>query len=733
MSGCGQSSRDYLQYVDPYIGSGGHGHVFVGASVPFGMIQPGPQNINKGWDWCSGYHYSDSIIIGFSHTHLNGTGVGDGGDIILMPYTGEVRTKRGVQGRTTDIEGAASSYYRHEKEKVAPNYYSLEMENGVKAELTATDRVAMHNYTFPKGETPHILINLQDGNGDRATDTYIKLVDKNTIEGYRVSSGWSRGHHVYFVVKTKSPVKELLVFSGDEPAGSGELKGPGVKGVIVFEGNPQEEQIKIAISSVSAENAAANMAAEISDWNFKKVMNESARRWNEELSKIDVTGDPVRMKVFYTALYHTYVAPVLYADVNGQFRGVGGEVHTATWKNYSVLSLWDIYRTWSPLMTIIQPEKIPDIVNTMLSIFDQQGKLPVWHLWGYETNTMPGYSAIPIISDIYLKGIGGFDAERAFNAMKVSSTLPAQRGIPYVLENKYIPSDKLGEATSTGMEYAVGDWGLGLAAAKMGKTADAEEYARRGRYYEEYFDPEIGFIRPKDSEGKWLDPYNPFTSIHGGRGYFTEGTGWQYTFFVPQNPEGLIELLGGDANFVAKLDEFFTAEGDMGEQASADITGLIGQYAHGNEPSHHIVYTYVFAGQQWKTAEKVSFIQNNFYTDQHDGIIGNEDCGQMSAWHVISALGFYQVNPSHGVYVFGTPAFEKASVKLPGGKSFTVETVGGGNGNIYIQSAELNGKQYDRSYITYEDIMNGGTLKFSLGPEPNREFGSAASSRPRSM
>lgn len=738
--GCGnnktQVATDYLQFVDPYIGSGGHGHVFVGASVPFGQVQVGPQNIHKGWDWCSGYHYSDSIIIGFSHTHLNGTGCADMGDILVMPYTGDVRTKRGEQ---TDITGAASSFYKHDKETVAPNYYSLEMENGVKAELTATEHAAMHTYTFPKGEEPHILINLKEGNGDRSVDTEIKLVDPNTIEGYRISEGWSPRHSVYFVMKTQTPIKELLVFNDDEPAGSNELKGEGVKGVIVFDGAPEKEQIKVAISSVSSANALANLNAEMPDWDFNKIKNDAAAKWNNELSRIDIkTNDEAKKKIFYTALYHTAVAPTLYSDVNGQFRGHDDKIYDADWKNYSTLSLWDTYRALNPLFTIIRPEMVPDIVNTMLSIYDQQGRLPIWPLAGAETECMPGYSAVPVIADAYLKGIKGFDPERALNAMKATTTyttpyIRVNSGIPYVLDMEYIPCDKVGEATSKAMEYAVGDWGVAMMAEKMGKADVAKEYAKRGRYYAHYFDTVDRFVKPKDSKGQWLSPYDPFSSVHGGQGYFTEGTGWQYTFFVPQHPEGMIELLGGDDLFISKLDSLFIVEGDMGEEASADISGLIGQYAHGNEPSHHVVYLYPYAGQQWKTAEKVRFIQDNFYTANHDGVIGNEDCGQMSAWHILSALGFYQVNPSNGVFVFGSPSFDEATIKLPEGKTFTVIAEDNTKDNMYIQSVELNGQPYDKSFITYDDIMKGGTLKFYMGAQPNKEFGASESSRPKSL
>ena len=727
----GNGQKDYLSYVDPFIGTGEHGHVFLGASVPFGTIQAGPQNIHKGWDWCSGYHYSDSIIIGFSHTHLSGTGCADLGDILLMPYVGEIRTRRGEQN---DISNSCSSYYKHEKEQCSPDYYALKMENGVKAELTASGHVAMHRYTFPDKEAPRVLLNLQEGNGDRASDTYMRLADKYTVEGYRVSNGWSPKHQVHFTIRSKTPISELLVFDEDKPAGSDSIRGKAAKGVLLFEGDPREVELKVAISSVSAANAALNMESEVPHWNFDKVRRQARELWNSELSKVEVsTPDENKKKIFYTALYHAFIAPTVYADVNGEFRGHDDKIYKADWVNYSTFSLWDTYRTLNPLFTIIQPERVSDMVNSMLSIYDQQGRLPIWPLVGGETNQMPGYSSIPVITDAYLKGFGGFDAERAFAACKSSAENPAHDGIAYVLSQEYIPCDKVGEATSKAMEYAVGDWGIAAMAKKMGKTDEAELFAKRGRYYTHYVDTTIGFVRPKNADGSWLADYDPFNSVHGGQGYFCEGTGWQYTFFVPQHPEGLIELLGGDARFVQKLDSLFSVEGDMGEFASPDISGLIGQYAHGNEPSHHIIYMYAYAGQQWKTAQKVRYVQNHFYTSKPEGIIGNEDCGQMSAWHILSAFGFYQVNPSNGIFVFGSPQFDSAVIQLPEGKQFTVLAQNNTPENMYIQSVTLNGQPYEKSYIRYDDIMKGGTLEFVMGAQPNKSFGVAPENRPVSL
>lgn len=724
-----ENKTDYTAYVDPYIGSGEHGHVFVGANVPFGAIQAGPQNIHKGWDWCSGYHYSDSVIIGFSHTHLSGTGCADLGDILLMPYTGEVRTARGEQD---NIEGTASSYYKHANEAVSPGYYSLLMDNGVKVELTTTERTALHRYTYPEGSEQRLLINLKEGNGDRAYETYLKKIDDNTIEGFRFSKGWSPRHKVYFTMKTDQPIESLAVFNDDAVAGNDELSGESVKGVVTFKNHTPNVQVKIAISSVSCANALANMNAEVEHWDFDRVHKDAIDKWNNQLASVVIdTKDERAKKIFYTSMYHAFIAPTLYCDVNGDFRGHDDKVYTNNnWKNYSTFSLWDTYRTLNPLFTIIKPEMVGDIVNSFLSIYDQQGKLPIWPLVGGETECMPGYSAVPIIADAYLKGFTGFDAERAYADMVSSATYEKQNGVPYVLEKGYIPCDKIHEATSIAMEYAADDWGISQMAKKMGKTEDYQTFLKRGKYYEQYYDKDINFIRPKMNDGSWRTPYNPFRSVHGV-GDFTEGTGWQYTFFVPQHPEGLIALMGGDANFVSKLDSLFIVEGDMGEGASSDISGLIGQYAHGNEPSHHVAYLYPYAGEQWKTAEKVRFIQDEFYTDKPEGVIGNEDCGQMSAWHIMSALGFYQVNPSNGVLVFGSPLFDKASVRLPDGKVFDIVAQNNSKENIYIQSVLLNGKPYNNSYILYDDVMKGGNLTFVMGNTPNKEFGAAPENRPK--
>ncbi|WP_336536232.1 GH92 family glycosyl hydrolase [Bacteroides acidifaciens] len=732
-TGSGVAQRDYskseglLQYVDPYIGSGYHGHVFVGTSVPYGMVQLGPSNIHKGWDWCSGYHYSDSILIGFSHTHLSGTGCTDLGDILIMPLN-EIRTPRGNQD---DIRDGYASRYSHDNEIARPEYYSLLLDRyNIRAELAATDRVGFHRYTYPEGKPASILIDLREGNGSNAYDSYIRKIDDYTVEGYRYVRGWSPSRKVYFVLKSDKKIEQFTAYDDNTPKPWDQLKVASVKSVLTF-GNVKQVKIKVAISSVSCANAAMNLQEELSHWDFDKTVKMSAGRWNKELARMTVeTDDEASKRTFYTAHYHTMIAPTLYCDVNGEYRGMNDMIYTDPKKvNYTTLSLWDTYRALHPLMTIIQPEMVDNVVNSMLSIYRQQDKLPIWPLMSGETNQMPGYSSVPVIADAYLKGFTGFDAEEALQAMKATATYEKQKGVPYVIEKGYIPADKIHEATSIAMEYAVDDWGIAAMARKMGKTGDAATYAKRAHYYKNYFDSSIHFIRPKLEDGSWRTPYDPARSIHTV-GDFCEGNGWQYTFFAPQDPYGLIELFGGDKPFVAKLDDFFTNNDSMGEGASSDITGLIGQYAHGNEPSHHVAYLYAYAGEQWKTAEKVRFIMDEFYTDRPDGIIGNEDCGQMSAWYLLSSMGLYQVNPSDGVFVFGSPCFKKVEMKVRGGKTFTVEAPNNNKENIYIQKVYLNGKPYNKSYIIYDDIINGSTLKFVMGKKPNKNFGKAPANRP---
>jgi predicted alpha-1,2-mannosidase len=522
-----------------------------------------------------------------------------------------------------------------------------------------------------------------------------------------------------------------LVFDGDTPQTGNSVKGKETKGVIVFDKSPGQVMLKVGISPVSSENALANIKAEIPGWDFTATVNSANAKWDKELSKVDIaTKDNAARRVFYTALYHTMIDPALFNDHNGAYRGTDKkEYPNPGFDNYSVFSLWDIYRSCAPLSTILHPEKVNSFVNSMLTIYKQQGKLPVWPLMGNETNCMVGYHAVPPIVDAYLKGFKGFNPEEALAAMKATANRD-DLGLKYVKELGYIPADKEYESVSKAMEYAIDDWCIAAMAKKLGKKEDYEYFKKRASYYRNYFDSTIRFVRPRLSNGSFKTPYDPFNSIHE-KGDFTEGNGWQYTWLVPQDVEGLISLMGGDDAFTKKLDSLFTAKGDMGAEASSDISGLIGMYAHGNEPSHHVTYMYAFSGYQWKTAEKVRQVMKEFYFDQPEGLAGNEDCGAMSSWYVFSSLGFYPENPANGVYVLGSPLFDKATLKLGGGKTFTVQTNGNSAENIYIQNITLNGKPYTRSFITHNDIMKGGTMVIKMGNKPNLSFGKAAADRPK--
>ncbi len=710
-----------VAYVDPYIGTGGHGHTFLGVTAPFGAVQIGPNNINKGWDWCSGYHYSDSIVIGFSHLHLNGTGCSDTGDILFMPYTGKARTQPGTQ---QDPLAGYASYYSKDNERALPGYYEVLLKtHRTKVELTASDRVAFHRYTFPKDVEKHVMINLKDANGDdRPTDTYLEQINDTVIRGYRYSTGWSKKQQIYFSAVFSQPVHLTLYHDSVQVAGN-RLQGLDVKGNVAVAPVVEELGVKVGISPVSMENAMDNIGQEIKDWNFENIVAETTGKWNAELSKLQVeTTDTVAKRIFYTALYHAFMQPIMFNDCSGEYRGTDKNIYgDPGFTNYTVFSLWDTYRAAHPLYTLVQPERVPDFINSMLAIYEQQGRLPVWHLYGSDTNEMIGIQSVPVIADAILKDVKGFNYERAYQAMK-ASMMSDYKGLSYVTDLEYIPADKENESVAKGLEYAIADWGVAQVARKLGKTEDYEYFSKRALAYQNYWDKDTHFFRGKNRDGSWVTPFNPVHSTHRNDAY-CEGNGWQYTWLVPHDVEGLISLFGSKEAFVSKLDSLFLVNEDLGDAASPDISGLIGQYAHGNEPGHHTVYLYSFVGQQWKTAEKVDYILSHMYSDLPDGLQGNEDCGQMSSWYVFSALGFYPVNPSDGMYVFGRPIFDKVVLKLPENKVFEIRANNNSAENKYIRSIELNGQPYNKLYISHADIMAGGTLVFTMGNRPNEQFG----------
>jgi predicted alpha-1,2-mannosidase len=729
-----QNSTNPIDYVDPYIGTDYHGHVFLGANVPFGAVQVGPTNFTRGWDWCSGYHYSDSVMIGFAQTHLSGTGIGDLGDVMLMPYTGELKTNPGTQ--EAPFSGYAS-YYDHEQETVAPGYYQVNLQtHDIDVQLTASKRVGFHRYVFPQSEEAHIAIDLAQGIGwDDAVEGSIKKLDDQTLVGHRYSSGWAKDQRVFFAIQLSKPMKSLQLIENGDLVPSDSLTAKYVRAMANFD--TEEGEIiftKVGISPVSAENALANIKAEIPNWDFDATKEAAQARWNQELGKIDITSAPEHVKrTYYTAFYHLMIFPALFNDHNGDYRGTDKEVYPAAdFDNYTIFSLWDTYRAAHPLFTITHPDETNDFINSMLAISEQQGRLPVWHLAGNETNTMVGYHAVPPIVDAYFKGIRDYDIEKVYDALiKTALKTDDKMGLKYVNEMGFVPSDKIKDApVSMGQEYAIDDWAIAQIAKDLGKEEDYKLFMKRSKFYQNYFDPKTKFFRGKLSNGEWREPFDPYHIVHMASD-FTEGNAWQYLWLAPHDVEGLVELQEGEEHFINKLDSLFSISSELNEGASADISGLIGQYAHGNEPSHHTTYLYAYVGQQYKTADKVRYILDSLYTDQPDGLCGNEDCGQMSAWYLFSALGFYPVNPVNGAYVFGTPVVQEASLNLPNGNTFTVKS-NASEKNMYIQSVQLNGTSYTKSYLTHTNLMAGGELIFELGPEPNPEFGQAPEDRPAS-
>ena len=713
----GQEMEDLTQFVDPRIGTGGHGHVFYGANVPYGFIQLGPTSIPQSWDWVSGYHVSDSTVIGFPHTHLSGTGIGDLHDINVMPVVGEVTYSR---GDASSYETGLWSYSDRSKEVVTPGYYRTHLSRyNVDVELTATKRVGFHKYTFLGNESPAIVFDMVNGGcWDKTTEAVIRVVNDSTVNGYRYSKGWADDQRVFFRAEFSRKFDNVEFIVNDSVKEGDMAKGAQLFARVNFAaGNQEPVYMKVALSPTSEEGAQLNMQAELSGWDFEKTIADAKAAWNKELNKVKVyTTDEASKKIFYTSLYHTLFAPSEFCDVNGDYYGADKQMHKGEgFVNYTTFSLWDTYRAAQPLMTILHPEKMSDIINTMLHIHQQQGKLPVWHLMGCETNCMVGNPGVPVVADAILKDIKGFDTELAFKALKESSMLP-ERGMEHRIEYGFIPADKMTEAIAYDMEYAIADWAVAQAAQKLGKQEDYEYFLKRSKSYKNYFDASTGFMRGKMLDGSWRTPFSPYASSHRDDDY-CEGNAWQYTWLVPHDVEGLVECFGSKEAFVNKLDSLFLANGDMGEASSPDISGLIGQYAHGNEPSHHTVYLYTLVGQPWKTADRIKEILHTMYTDQPDGLSGNEDVGQMSAWYILSSFGFYQVEPAGGKFVFGYPNFDKVEITVPAGK-FVIERENKGQQNNYIQGIVLNGTEYKKPWIEYADIMKGGELKFLMGDEP---------------
>ncbi|MFJ1329113.1 GH92 family glycosyl hydrolase [Capnocytophaga canimorsus] len=717
-------------YVDPFIGTGGNGHTYPGATVPFGMLQVSPVNGISGWDWCSGYHHSDTLLIGFGHLSLSGTGIGDLNDILLMPVNKEYDLSQLSTGKKDQYPKAAldfrnqvpyKSRYSHQNEKAEPGYYQVFLEDPkVNAELTADQYVAYHKYTYQKGDTQSVILNLGFAiNWDSPTEMFIQQSnrkldgqnDGNIITGYRFSTGWAKNQKVFFAIAFSKPIKDLQLQNSGKQISSGQF---------FFDNSTGEELVvRVAVSSVSEENALANLDL-YDKRTFAEVRQKAHDTWEKHLSSIEIETPVDSLKtIFYTALYHTQVAPVTFSDKNGQFRQQNDEIYTTKdFTAYSTLSLWDTFRAENPLITLLQPKKSSDIISSMLAYSDVINKLPVWTLYGNETDCMTGYHSIPVIVEAYLKGVRSFDAEKAFEMMK-KTMMGDERGLKFYKQYGYIPYDKWDESVTITLEYAYDDWCVAQMAKALGKTDDYEFFMKRSEAYKHLFDPTTGFMRGKSASGKWREPFDPKHSNHREATDYTEGNAWQHSWFVPQNPQGLIDAFGGKEKFTTHLEKLFTESSEItGDNVSADITGLIGQYAHGNEPSHHIAYLFNKAGKPHRTQYWVNEILKTQYNTTPNGYSGNEDCGQMSAWYVWSSIGLYPMNPVSGEYEIGRPLFPKAKINLPNGKTFTIIAENVSAENMYIQSATLNGKPLDRTFITDEELKNGGELKFVMGSAP---------------
>ena len=703
VSAQGSAEGCYTAKVNPKIGSGGHGHVFVGANVPFGMTQVGPTSITQEWDWCSGYHDSENSVIGFSHTHLSGTGCGDLFDVTLMPVVGEVAYGR---GRLGDYSTGFWSEADRSKEVVEPGYYSVPLTRyNILAEMTATERGGLHRYTFPASDESAIILDLAHGGCfDRPEELFAEAVSDTRIIGRRHSWGWSNNQKVYFVIEFSKPFEKFEA-----------ITEYGYYYRIHFKTSEGEQiGVKVALSSTSPEGAELNYNAEVANIEFDAARELALNKWNDELKKFRIKGaTPEQEEIFYTGVYHMYVAPSLFSDVDGTYRGADNQIHANPGHHtYTTFSLWDTYRAKLPLMTITHPERMDDVINTMINICDEQGFLPIWHLWGWDNGCMVGSPGIIAVSDAVTKRIEGIDAERAWNAI-YKSAMHDIRGGKYRKKYGYMPNDLQGESIAHDMEFAIADAAAYEVAKMLGKQ-EAEYLEQRSHSWLNYFDPEVGYPRGKSSTGEWRADFNPYNASRINNEY-CEGNAWQYLWLVPQDLDKLVECFGGVKQTIEKLDGLFTADTKMeGEDVTPDISGLIGQYVHGNEPSHHIIYFYTMLREPWKGADRLYEVMDTMYSTDVDGLSGNEDVGQMSAWYIMTTMGFYPVEPAAGKYVLGVPMVDEAEIDVAGGV-FRVKRTGYSAENRYVQRVKLNGKTLKRGHITHDEVVAGGELEFVMG------------------
>ena len=714
------SAQNLTRWVNPFIGTGAvqsslSGNNYPGATVPFGMVQLSPDTREApDWAQASGYDYNDSIIYGFSHTRLSGTGASDFIDILLFPTISDKR----------------KSTFTHQHEQARPGYYQVLLKDEkIQAELTASVHVGVHRYTCSDGDQLKLWLDLDHSANKgswnrRIIQSQLRMVSPTVVEGYRIITGWAKLRKIYFHLEFSQPILSNQLYDGNRMyENTPVINGTELRGLFCFDKKWNKELIcKVALSPVSIENARLNMASEVPGWDFEYIARAAETSWEKELKKIIIQGTDLQKKIFYTALYHTMVQPNTMSDVNGEYmasdyvtRSVAkGEVH------YSTFSLWDTFRAAHPLYTLIHTHRIPDFVKSMMRQYDYYGYLPVWQLWGQDNYCMIGNHSIPVIVDAVLKGVAGVDEEKAYEAV-FNSSIVSHPNSPFEVWEKYgyMPENIQTQSVSITLEQAFDDWCVAQLAKRLGKEKDYNHFMKRSAFYRNLFNSKTGFFQPKNDKGEWIEPFDPYKYGANGGYPFTEGNAWQYFWYVPQNIPDLISLTGGNKAFVAKLDTFFTVSYQSGA-LNDNASGFVGQYAHGNEPSHHVAYLYACAGEPWKTQKYVAYIMNELYNDSSSGYAGNDDCGEMSAWYVFGALGFYPVNPVSGEYVIGTPMLEEAVIQLPGRKTFTVKAPRKEDNEVYICSMKLNGEKYTKNYITHQDIMKGGILEFVMTASPGK-------------
>lgn len=745
-----QGARTFADWVNPFIGTADHGHTFPGAALPGGLVQLGPDTDVTGWDWCSGYHYSDNSLIGFSHLHRSGMGAADWGDILVMPTVGALRVQPGSKKHP---EEGYRSRFSHAEEQASPGYYAVNLKTyGIRAELTVAEHAGYHRYTFPKSAAAHVLIDLQHGIGDACTGAELKFTSDREVEGHRSSDGFVKGQDVYFCARFSKPFASHGIWNGQRvTAGMSEEAGRQIGAYVDFVTEEQEViEVKVGISYTSTAQARRNLDTDLPDWDFASVRQAARVKWNKAMQSIEVVpgdADPgyrqTQLVTFYSALYHALLFPATFADADGTYVGLDGNTHGGESFTYrSDFSLWDTFRAEMPLLTLIAPRRTNDVICTMLRQYEQGGWLPTPQQFGNSyTNDMIGDHPVVVILDAYRKGVRDYDIQTAYQAVRKNATEvppPGHRskgrpGLESYLRLGYVPCDELNVSVSRTLEYAFNDWCVAQLAQDLGKREDFALFQGRAGNFCNVFDPETRFARPKDSGGAWLTHFDPTFVGQGKDQHYAEANAWQYTWFVPQDVQGLIRLMGGKDSFVERLDGLYSANSSMGS-AVLDISGIIGQYAHGNEPGHHTIYLYDHAGQPWKTQRMVRRVVEELYHDGPDGICGNEDMGQMSAWYVFSTMGFYPATPGQAVYLIGSPSFAKVTIHFGqsahDGSNFVVEARNWSRENFYIQSALLNGKSLDRPWLDHQQIRQGGTLVLTMGAQPNRKWGSAWEAAP---